>query len=98
MRFVVSFILAYACQLAHAAPPEPMPTDLSSPAVSPPGLTPEVAATPAAEPDVKSYWYQALGVDALALTLVAVAADANANNSETLTKLSIGTYLLGAPL
>lgn len=98
MRFAVALVLALACQLAHAAPPGPTTTDLPPPDLSPPGLTPEVAPATTDEPAVKSYWYQTLAADGLAITFVALAANGHGGDSDSLAKLGIGTYLLGAPL
>ena len=80
----VAFVLLMLCQLAHA---------------SPPGLTPEVAPAPQAPPPgVKSYRAQTLLADGIAAGLLVVAINENDESSEALAKLSLGTYMFGAPI
>jgi hypothetical protein len=95
MRVVVAAVLALTCQLAHAdgpLAPEPYPT------VTPPGLTPAVTAPPPA-PVVASYRHQTLIADGIAAGLLVVALSSEDNRqAESIAKVSVATYLLGAPL
>ncbi len=90
MRFLVAAIVALSCQLALAAPSEPAPATFS-----PPGLTPATEPAPVEQPGTKSYWYQTLGADSVALVFMVAAVS---NNGEPTLTLGLGTYLLGAPI
>jgi hypothetical protein len=72
--------------------PEPYP------AVAPPGLTP-VAAPVAPAPGVASYRGQTLLADGIAAgLLIAALSSDDYEQGESLAKLSLGTYALGAPI
>jgi hypothetical protein len=90
MRVAVAAAIALTCQLAHANPPGAEPT------VTPPGLTP---AAPLPEPGLKSYRGQTLAADGVALGLLVVALSSDDyERADSFGKLSIGTFVLGAPL
>jgi hypothetical protein len=96
MRAAAAAVIVLTSQLAHATPPGLTPT-------TPPGLTPEQAPAPAptpAEPGLESYRGQVLAADGIAvgLMLVAIDKESDGNDGEAFAKLSLGTYLFGAPL
>ncbi|HEY5926812.1 MAG TPA: hypothetical protein VIV11_34230 [Kofleriaceae bacterium] len=86
----VTLVLVLLCQLAHASPP----------GLTPVGITPEVTpvAPPPADEGLPSYRAQTLIADGIAAGLLLVAINEDNDNSEALAKLSLGTYLFGAPL
>jgi hypothetical protein len=93
MRVAVVLVLAVLCQLAHANPPgmtEPAPLGLTPSA-------PEVTPQPPAPP-LKSYRSHVLIADGIAVGLMVLAVEQNDDSSEALAKLSLGTYVFGAPL
>lgn len=103
MRVAAVAVVALTCQLAHANPPgtEPPSTLIAPepyPVVTPPGLTPVVTAPPPA-PGVASYRGQTLLADGIAagLLIVALSSD-DYDSAESMGKLSLGTYALGAPI
>ena len=72
--------------------PEPYP------AIAPPGLTPAVTA-PTPPPGVASYRGQTLLADGIAAGLLVVAVSSDSSDQgESMAKLSLGTYVLGAPI
>ena len=101
MRVAVAAVLALTCQLAHADPPSVLLAPEPYPVVSPPGLTPAQppVSAPAPAPGVASYRGQTLLADGIAAGLLVVAlSSSDYNTQESMAKLSVGTYALGAPI
>jgi len=92
MRVAV-VVLAVISRVASASPPGL--TEVTPPGLTPPGgeLTP-----PPVPPRVESYRAQTLVADGIAAGLMITAFDVDNDSSAALAKLSIITYVFGAPL
>jgi hypothetical protein len=88
MLRAVLVVLVLAPSIVHADPPG------STPSVSPPGLTPESPA-PVSDEGTPSYSGWILAADGTAIGMLTVAIKAD---DEGWAKLSLATYVLGAPL